>query len=142
MICIQESWLDTSIENVIIPNYSIICCRGRAITENRGGVIAFLRHGTSNLVHWKDSNIAERSWMLLHTDVGSIAIANWYRPGNSEDKHIESLPDELIELKTDVNGFLILGDLNMHHAKWLRYSNGNSRQGTVLKEIYDNFALQ
>ena len=80
--------------------------------------------------------------MLLHADIGAIAIANWYRPGNSGDDHIYSFEQELIELKSEVIGFIVLGDLNIHHAKWLRYSNGNSRQGTLLKRICADVVLK
>ena len=34
------------------------------------------------------------------------------------------------------------GDLNIHHARWLRFSNGNSRQGADLKILCDNLGLQ
>ena len=43
IILIQESWLNSSIEHVHIPNYSIISRRDRHDTENRGGIIAFAK---------------------------------------------------------------------------------------------------
>ena len=32
---------------------------------------------------------------------------------------------------------MIAGDLNVHHKKWLRYSNDNTTVGTDLKSFYD-----
>ena len=31
-------------------------------------------------------------------------------------------------------GTIILGDLNVHHRKWLRYSTGNTQEGEVLMQ--------
>ena len=34
-----------------------------------------------------------------------------------------------------------MGDLNVHHAKWLRFSNGNSIVGADLKAFSENYGL-
>ena len=41
-----------------------------------------------------------------------------------------------------MTGVIFTGDLNIHHAKWLRHSNGNTVQGADLKIVCDNFGLQ
>ena len=123
MVMIQETWLENSIETVLFENYTIISRRDHHSIETRGGVIIFLRNSIQNNVSWKDSKDAARTWVLLHTDIGSIAIANWYRPGNSEDSHIVSLSEELSELKDEVIGVIIAGDININHIKWLHFSN-------------------
>ena len=35
-----------------------------------------------------------------------------------------------------------MGDCNIHHAKWLRYSNGNSAEGELMKRICDEHSLK
>ena len=42
----------------------------------------------------------------------------------------------------DATGIILSGDLNIHHIKWLRFSNGNSQQGADLKAVCDQFGLQ
>ena len=66
-----------------------------------------------------DSAVAERSWFMLHGEVGSIALCNWYRPGASEDTHISSLQDDLAELADQCMAFVIVGNLDVHHVRWL-----------------------
>ena len=79
--------------------------------------------------------------MILHSDLGSIAISNWYRPPSAENEHIYSLRDELAELQSEVIRFIITGYLNIHHQKWLRFSSGNTAQGPILKDICDDFCF-
>ena len=37
---------------------------------------------------------------------------------------------------------MIIGDLNIHQARWLRYSNGNSAEGHALQEIASQHGLK
>ena len=104
--------------------------------------MAFVRADVKNIVHLYNSTQAERSWHLLHLDVGTLAIANWYRPPSSALEHIASLQEELSGLKHEVIGFILLGDMNIHHQRWLFRSNANTLEGSTLKEICDDFALQ
>ena len=45
-------------------------------------------------------------------------------------------------MKHEVIGFILLGDMNIHHQRWLFRSNANTLEGSTLKEICDDFALQ
>jgi len=139
---IQESWLNKSIEHVSIANYTLLSRRDRSDTENRGGIITFVRNDVRQAVHYSDSEHAERSWHLLHLDIGSFALCNWYRSPSASDDQIHSFRDELAEIQDQVIGFIILGDLNVHHIRWLRYSSGTSREGIMLKSVCDDFALK
>ena len=40
------------------------------------------------------------------------------------------------------DSIVVVGDLNIHYASWLRFSNGESKKGRYLKEVYDNFTLK
>jgi len=142
IVLIQESWLNKSIEHVSIANYTLLSRRDRSDTENRGGIIAFVRNDVRQAVHYSDSEHAERSWHLLHLDIGSFALCNWYRSPSASDDQIHSFRDELAEIQDQVIGFIILGDLNVHHIRWLRYSSGSSREGIMLKSVCDDFALK
>ena len=76
IVLIQESWLNKSIEHVSIANYSLLSRRDRSDTENRGGIIAFVRSDVRQVVHYSDSEHAERNWHLLHLDIGGFVLCN------------------------------------------------------------------
>ena len=90
-------------------------------------------------VHDSNSKIAERSWHLIHLDVGSIALCNWYRPPASALFHIDSLREELNYMQTQSIGTLIMGDLNIHQQSWLVHSSGNTPEGEALRNICDDY---
>ena len=120
----------------------MISRRDRNENENRGGIITFARHDVHNIVCIKKSANAERAWHYLHLDIGTVAVCNWYRPGASDIEDIASLQEELSNLKGEVVGIVIMGDCNIHHVRWLRYSNGNTAEGVLLKQICDDFNLK
>ena len=41
----------------------------------------------------------------------------------------------------EVSGIVVAGDLNIHHKKWLKYSNANTPVGADLKCICDFFGI-
>ena len=68
-------------------------------------------------------------------------MANWYRPGASEHNGYTALYSEIAVYYQEVSGIFIAGDMNIHHQKWLRFSNGNSNQGADLKSLCDFHGL-
>ena len=83
--------------------------KARSKSENRHNIITYSRLD----VLWftcLSSLVAERTWHLLHLDVGSLAIANWYRPPGADELHISTLREELVALRQDVPGYIIMGD--------------------------------
>ena len=137
LIMIQESWLDQSIENVVLPNYITIGRRDRSSDPNRGGVISFVRNDVKNIIFMNNSENAERIWMLVYRDSGSIAFCNWYLPPSDDIDAIETLQQEIDDMSQYADFIAIIGDLNIHHAIWLRHSRGNTNRGYNLKEICD-----
>jgi len=53
--------------------------------------------------------------------VETYLLANWYRPGASEFDGFSSLYSELAEYFPQISGVVIVGDLNIHHKRWLRF---------------------
>ena len=51
------------------------------------------------------------------------------------------MQEELNEYSTEATGIIIAGDLNIHHRKWLRFSNGDTPVGQDMKMVCDNFGL-
>ena len=134
LILLQETWLKKKVEAIHIPGYNIVSKRDRNDTENRSGIIRYARQDVYHIVCIKNSVAAGRSWHYLHLDVGTVAVCNWYRPPASSDEAIATLQEEMWELKGEVVGIIIMDDCNTHHARWLRYSSGNSVKGVFLKQ--------
>ena len=128
-VLVRETWLDDSIEEVDLPGYTCISRRDRSDAANRGGIATFCKNDIKNLVFLKHSEAAERSWHLILRDSGTLALCNWYRPPHAETHSIETFKSEMESLAEDVVGNIVTGDLNVHHVRWLRYSNGNMRGG-------------
>ena len=77
ILLLQETWLDSSIEDIVIPGYICISRRDRAESANRGGIATYAIHSLKNIVLLEKSADCERCWHLLRLDIGNILIANW-----------------------------------------------------------------
>ena len=145
-VCLNETLLPgTRAMRVIeVPGYVLVSRLDRRNDSGWGGIALFARAGYENcIVHVGDSAVAERSWHVLHTDRGPIAVAVWYRrPCSGEVLSIQSIPAELREFATDTVGTIILGDMNVHEASWLRHSDGTSVEGRELHGICCELGLQ
>ena len=69
--------------------------------------------------------------------IETISLANWYRHGASDSDDISDLYSEISEYFTQVSGVLLIGDLNIHHQRWLHFSNANTHIGSQLKTFCD-----
>lgn len=114
IVLIQESWLNATTKEINLVDYKLIERRDRSQSENRGGVISVAREGMKNKVHISKSSNSERMWHYLHLDHGNIASGNWYRSPSSSLDQIEELANESVEIKKDVIGCILMGDLNIH----------------------------
>jgi len=142
IVLLQETWLDASTESVSIANYTVISQRDRSEKANRGGVLTLARSDFNRLVHIENSKVEERSWHFLHMDPEILLLGNWYRPGATEHDAYAALQEEMGAHVLEATGIILSGDLNVHHARWLRFSNGNTVQGSDLKAVCDNLGLQ
>ena len=143
-VCVNESFLDASIGFVELEGYSIVARRDRKDGRQGGGVIVFARTDIANrLTLVEESMEAERVWLLLHSTTGPYLICAWYRPPDpGEVGSINTLRAEWLRHVEGALGTLIIGDLNVHHKGWLRYSSRNSAEGTALRDFCNEMGLQ
>ena len=119
-VCLKETLLAgiRAMRVIELPGYVLVSCLDRRNDSSWGGVALFTRAGCENcIVHVGDNTVGERSWHVLHTERGPIAVAVWYRrtcPG--EVASIQSIPAELREFAADTAGTIILRDMNVHEA--------------------------
>ena len=125
-----------------LVGYMVVSRRDRSADTTRGGVLTLARHDFNRLVHIENSEYDERSWHYLHIEPETILLGNWYRPGATIHDGYVNLISEIEKHSTDSTGTILSGDLNIHHARWLRHSNGNSIQGADLKTFCNNLGLQ
>jgi hypothetical protein len=137
IVLIQETWLDNTVEKIAITGYNEVSRRDRKTTANRGGILTLQRDDFNGLVHIKNCAVEERSWHFLKVGIETVLLANWYRPGATEHDEFVGLYSEVAEYFQECSGVLIAGDLNIHHKKWLRYSNDNTVVGADLKSFCD-----
>ena len=89
-----------------------------------------------------DSEHAERSWALVHSDHGPYLVCCRYRPpiAGAVDS-MRTFKEELVKYLPTCLGCAVLGGLNIHHRKWLRLSNRNSADGDELHSVCKNLGL-
>jgi hypothetical protein len=144
VICINETWLDPSVGDVVLEGYRLIGRRDRADGRKCGGVAVFAHESKAeSMTTMKVSEFSERLWILVHSDLGPYLVCAWYRPPvPGEVDSIKELRKEWEELSRDAVGTIIVGDLNIHHKKWLRRSNRNSAEGEELHRFCLDEGLQ
>ena len=98
VVCVQESWLDASVENPVLPNYVVVSRRDRCPGPNRGGVITYARQDLNNIVQFSQAKSSERLWHIVQRDSGNVAICNWYFSPSGDLSEIDSLKSEFEEI--------------------------------------------
>ena len=148
IICINETFLDASIGDCPLEGYRLIGRRDRRwnlIDERKcGGVAVYgLTEQADSMTLLKYSPDSERIWILVHTDLGPYLLGAWYRPPvPGEVDSIKSLRKEWCELNEDAIGTVVIGDINIHHRKWLIKSARNSSEGEELLRFCTDFGMQ
>jgi hypothetical protein len=144
IVCLNETFLDSSVQHITLEGYSLIARRDRNDGRRCGGVAVFALAGKANsITKLKESEDSERLWILVHSDLGPFLLAAWYRPPvQGEVNSIRSLREEWQHLGKEAMGTVILGDLNIHHKKWLRRSARNSAEGEELQRFCLDFGMR
>ena len=142
VLCLTETWDDKGLPSMRIEGYTLISRRDRA-DGRLGGVAVFaLERLAHRVTLLENSQVAERSWVIFHSDHGPYVIGCWYRPpAPGEVDSIRSFKEEAQSHATNAVGCVLLGDLNIHHRKWLKYSNRNSLEGQELCAVCKELGL-
>ena len=93
-----------------------------------------------NIVHISSSPTAELEWYTVHAEHGPILLGSIYRPPNSSGVQVlDALRDEWRQHEANSVGSIIIGDFNLHHRKWLRFSSRNTEEGEKLQGNAEGF---
>ena len=146
LLALNETWLDPSTPNLEVPGYELVARRDRPDWKpgslNHGGVALYKRGGGPGVTHLEDSATAERQWFSVHTALGSVLLGVWYRAPGSPASHTETLDEELDRLSEGCFATYVLGDLNVWHKKWLRFSPTNTAEGELLHQTCKKHSLK
>ena len=93
-------------------------------------------------MHICDSVNHERSWHILHSNIGPVLLALWYRPPSYQrDFAIVDLEVEWHKYASEAVATMIFGDMNVHHTHWLKHSIGVQPAGSQLFGICSRLGL-
>jgi hypothetical protein len=82
-------------------------------------------------------------WFLMHSNNGPYLLCAWYRPPvQGEVESITSFEEELIRLRRHALGVLVKGDLNLHCQRWLFHSDGNTKEGDLMRDACSRNGLR
>ena len=126
-VAVNESFLNKA-HTAKLPGYVLAGRRDRSILDDEasidclqswGGVLFFVREDYNGcVVQVFESPTAERMWFVLHSDLGLVLLAVWYRPPCYGDTFsILSMDAELQTLREQAIGSIVIGDLNCHHSR-------------------------
>ena len=143
----NETFLDQSVGDVDIEGYAVVGRRDRSYgNDDRrcGGVAVYVQAeivDSMTLLHKSPDH--ERVWILFHSNLGPLLLCSWYRPPvPGEIDSIHTLRKEWDELNHGAIGTILVGDLNVHHKKWLRWSARNSAGGEHLRNFCLDVGMQ
>ena len=144
IVCLQETWLSDSVEEISLSGYTCVGRFDRALGPKcgYGGIAVFARTNITDIALVEYINGAERMWCVLHTNIGALLIGNWYRPPDEDGNSISILQAEIERLRSECVGVILLGDINIHHKRWLRYSSKNTITGERLWEVCRDLGLK
>ena len=140
IVCVNETFLDEGIEEIALEGFDVVGRRDRSHNGDErkcGGVIVYARSAIANHVTLISiSGESERLWLQMHTNNGPYLLCAWYRPPvQGEVDSITSFDAELDQLRGNVLGTLLVGDLNLHLKRWLVHSANNTKEGELMRDI-------
>ena len=135
IVCITETWLNSSIGSPSLYGYIIIGRRDRSDGRIGGGVIIFAHSSVADAVSTVFiSTVSERIWCILYSSFGPLLLCAWYRPlEKGEIYSITSFVEEYDRLRSQGVSSIICGDFNVHQKSWLIHSRENTPEGSLLE---------
>ena len=146
IIFLNETKLDEGDpdKKITITGYVLISRRDRASKNKGGGIAVFvLERKVGSIFEVEKSKVSERAWIMAHTNDGPFLLGCWYRPpkrGNLDG--IAELREEVELLRMDAVGVVVIGDVNVHSKNWLRFSDGETPEGHLLREVSEGLGLK
>ncbi len=133
LIFLNETKLDKSCPVPALTNYTVVSRKDRNM--HGGGILVFV---LDNMVHLfsplHTSVCAELVWLLYHSSNGPVLLACMYRPPHyGEIASFNAFSAEWASLSAQAVGTVLIGDLNLHNTRWLRFSTHTAPEGLAME---------
>lgn len=147
LVCLNETFLDKATEDIQLEGYKMVARRDRSDGRKGGGVAVYACENiAARVTLLKASESSERVWLILHADTGPYLLGVWYRPPvQGEVETVQTLQQEWEAHSKGALGTIIVGDMNVHHIRWLRFSSKSTPktpEGEALKQFCEDHALR
>ena len=143
LVMFNETFLTQAIPDIELEGYMLLARRDREGQWGGGVAVFVLTEQFANATVVEISDVAERVWMIIHTNRGPHLVCSWYRPpAPREVGTIQSFESEMDKLVDDVRGVLVVGDINVHSRRWLSFSNGESAEGNAMRDASHRAGLR
>ena len=131
LLAINETFLDKSTKDVVLAGYTVVS-RSDRVDGSGGGILLFAANKVHDCITFLEhSDSHERSWHAIHADASPFLLCVWYRPpACGEFRSIQTFESEWIKLRDAFVGTLLVGDLNLHHTHWLKFSHSLYVEGS------------
>ena len=133
IVVLTETWLTDAFEEPTLEGYNLVARRDR-VGQMGGGVIMFAEKSRSPCVCMLECSVEnEVIWAVLHSNQGPYLLCAWYRSPGSGTQNIADLQVEWLRHSFGMCGTVIVGDMNVHSIRWLKFSSGESPEGSALR---------
>ena len=143
LVCLNETFLDESTKELTLEGYVEVARRDREGRQGGGVLVYTLKSQASNVTLLDKSEDSERVWVVVHSEQGPVLVGAWYRPPEQgEVATVHSFREEWKAHRGEAIGAIVVGDINIHHRKWLRWSGRNSAEGQTLQDYCRELGVQ
>ncbi len=134
LLAVNESLLTRAVEEPKLSGFDLISRRDRSDESGWGGVALFALSKVAPYICLLEHAVNyEASWHTIHSDLGAILFCVWYRPpAPGELESVRAFIDDWERLAGQYIGTIVVGDLNVHHKRWLKHSSHCSLEGSLL----------
>ena len=125
-----------------MAGYELIARKDNGVKQHGGGILVYVDTKLAPRVTFMgESQEADRVWVMLHSSQGPYLLGAWYRaPSAQVDATVTSLRDELEQHRPSALGTLLVGDMNVHHTRWLG-SSCTTPAGEALRGIASDYGM-
>ena len=125
-----------------MEGYELVARKDNGTKAHGGGVLVYVDTKVAARVTFMgESKEADRVWVMFHSSQGPYLLGAWYRaPSAQVDDSLTSLQSEMDIHGASALGILLVGDMNVHHSRWLG-SCSTTAAGEALRGIAADCSL-
>ena len=141
ILSINESFLERAFEEPCVSGFELVGRRDRSDDSGWGIVLLFALASIASYVCLLEVGCNyEAVWATIHSDIGAVLLCAWYRlPPPGDTASIDAFEADWERFSERHIGIIVVGDLNLHHNWWLKYSTHVSVEGSFMYKLRTEF---